>query len=465
MRRYLPTFFLIIGVLLSTVLQPVSGVRASQAQAATYTWQLVRWSDAQPLCLLEVNHEGLPTGVEIYTQCGAERYQEWLNTPPCTAAHTGGDTSACTGVYLRLITVTQVEGDTQDSASVENSPPIYAYALPPPEAWLDIEGCDFGNQGYNCSEAPKLVIHAQDSLPTEQIIKIDGNLNGAPFSCEGARCEVELTPTSEAGALMGFYAISSTGMSSSPYQARLRVIQVNNGWQVNVLSDRWQGDNLSSCAQIWDVFPPLGALPKWLTSPQNAADLASDVPYTYLAGQLITKGVVNAAECARLGLQGDGYANPCGLEKARAEVDTWHDRFDPQIITAANTIGIPAQLMKNLIAQESQFWPGSYYLSPEERGLGQLTPEGADTLLLWDHTTFTELCPNVMHTDTCQKGYPALAEEQQTFVQGAVMQRVDADCAHCFMGIDLGKAALSIEWFQRYGRPTTNFPLITSIQQ
>ncbi|MBL6980537.1 MAG: hypothetical protein ISR58_05035 [Anaerolineales bacterium] len=67
----------------------------SRANSTTvYTWQLVHWSDAQPLCLLEIDHEGLPTGVEIYTQCGAERYQDWLNTPPCTAASTGGDTSA-----------------------------------------------------------------------------------------------------------------------------------------------------------------------------------------------------------------------------------------------------------------------------------------------------------------------------------------------------------------------------------
>ena len=46
------------------------------------------------------------------------------------------------------------------------------------------------------------------------------------------------------------------------------------------------------------------------------------------AGQHITEGVVNAAECSRLGLLGDGYANPCGLEKARTEVDTWQDPGD-----------------------------------------------------------------------------------------------------------------------------------------
>lgn len=64
--------------------------RATMPVAAIYTWQLVRWSDGLPLCLIEVTHDGLPTGAEIYTQCGAERYQSWLNTPPCDAASSGG---------------------------------------------------------------------------------------------------------------------------------------------------------------------------------------------------------------------------------------------------------------------------------------------------------------------------------------------------------------------------------------
>lgn len=445
------TLFLLINYMINLSGESSAGyyVRVTLSPSAKYTWQLVRWSDGQMLCLLEINHEGLPTGAEIYTHCGAERYQDWLNTPPCAAASAGVDTSTCTGVYLRLIIVTQVEGDSQESTSAENTHSAYTYTLPPPEAWLDIEGCHFGDLGYYCHEVPKLVIHSQDSLPTEQIIKIEGNLNAVPFSCDGAHCEVELFPTPEEGVQMGFYSLSSSGMSSAPYQARIRVIKGTETWQVNVLSDRWQGNSLSSCEQIWQVFPPLGSLPAWLASPTDAAALASDVPYEYLAGQLITKGVVNAAECPRLGLQGGGYANQCGLDKARAEVDTWQDRFDPQIIASANKIGIPAQLIKNLIAQESQFWPGSYYLSPEERGLGQLTPEGADTLLLWDQSVYAQACHRVLHPDTCVQGYPALPKEYQTLVQGAVMQSVNADCPHCFMGIDLSKAGLSIEIFAK----------------
>lgn len=421
-----------------------NGIISRATNTPVYTWQLVRWSDGLPLCLLEIDHEGLPTGVEIYSQCGAERYQSWLNTPPCEAASTGGDTTSCNGVYLRLISVTQTEGEVQGS-----SPATGVHAIPPPEAWLNIEGCEFRSLGYYCDQAPILVIQAEDSLPTEQIIKIEGDINAAPFACEGSICQVEVPPTGPDGAIMGFYALSSSGMSSPPYQARIRAVQQEGSWQASVLSDRWQGQSLSSCDLVWGAFPPLESLPTWLSSPQNTVDLASDVPYTYLAGRLISAYAVNAAECARYGLEGNGYANPCGMEKARAEVNAWQDRFDPQIIAAAKTIGIPGQLLKNLFAQESQFWPGSYHLSPDERGLGQLTPEGADTLLLWDQSVFAEVCPQVLHPETCAQGYPVLIEEYQTLVQGAVMQRVDADCAGCFMGIDLSKAGLSVEIFAK----------------
>ena len=343
--------------------------RAARPSAATYTWQLVRWSDGVPLCLIEIHHEGLPTGTEIYTQCGAERYQTWLNTPPCDAASVGGDTTTCIGVYLRLVSVTQTEGAAQEASSAADT--TDPHAISPPEVWLNIEDCEFHAQSYHCSATPSLVIHAEDSLPSEQIIRIEGDLNAVPFSCDGARCEVELPPTDPNGMLMGFYAISSSGMSSPPYQARLRVVQVENGWQVNVLSDRWQGQSLSSCELIWQLFPPSGPLPAWLSSPQDAAALASDVPYTYLAGRLITAHVVDAAGCAGFGIEANGYANSCGMESAHTEVDSWQDRFDPQIVAAAGTVGIPAQLIKNVFAQESQFWPGRYFLSPDERGLGQ----------------------------------------------------------------------------------------------
>ena len=155
MTHKLVQVFLILPILIFSLgeLPRESSLHASQA--AAYTWQLVRWSDGLPLCLLEINHEGLPTGAEIYAQCGAERYQNWLNTPPCIAASAGGDTSTCTGVYLRLISVSQTAGQGQES-----SPASDTHEIPPPEAWLNIQGCEFRDQSYICSQPPILEIQA-----------------------------------------------------------------------------------------------------------------------------------------------------------------------------------------------------------------------------------------------------------------------------------------------------------------
>lgn len=235
----------------------------------------------------------------------------------------------------------------------------------PPKAWLNIEGCEFRLQGFLCSSPPSIVIEADEALPAEQIVSIEGNINDTFFYCDGARCEIELSLTGPEGVNMGFYASSSSGMSSPLYQALLRVVQLADKgvWQVNVLSDRLKEKRLNSCSLIWQTFPSLGALPVWLTTPQDSVDLTSSVPYTYLAGQLIAAYAVNATECVNFGLDSNGYANSCGIEKSQAIVDNWQDRFDPQIVAAARQTGVPAQLIKNIFAQESQFWPGKASLS------------------------------------------------------------------------------------------------------
>ena len=48
-----------------------------------YEWWLIRWSDNFPLCQVFADHEGLPTGNEIYTDCGEDIYNIWAGTPPC----------------------------------------------------------------------------------------------------------------------------------------------------------------------------------------------------------------------------------------------------------------------------------------------------------------------------------------------------------------------------------------------
>lgn len=444
MAANIPFWLLLV---INFFLLPMGGnsLRANPQSSADYTWWLATWADGQMVCELKINHEGTPSGVEVYTQCGEGYYTTWLQTPPCLAAAAGQDTAACTGVYLRFISVEYIEGEGDLVADYSDMP---LYDLPAPQAWLDIQGCEFGTKSYTCLTPPTLIIRAEEFLPTEQIVAIEGKVDATPFQCDGANtCEVELPATVPEGVPMSFYAISSSGRSSQLYLARLRVLEHQQSWQVNVLSDRWQGNSLSSCEQVWGAFPPIDDLPTWLASPQDPSQLASDQPYNYLAGRLITKGVVDGTACARYGLESNGYANTCGLELARSEVNTWQDRFDTQIIAAATKAGIPSQVIKNLIAQESQFWPGSWVYSPEERGLGQLTPEGADTVLLWNPDIFQQVCKRILHPDTCQQGYASISALERNLVRGGLMQRVNADCPHCFMGIDMIIADQSVEIF------------------
>ena len=72
-----------------------------------------------------------------------------------------------------------------------------------------------------------------------------------------------------------------------------------------------------------------------------------------------------------------------------SQVTAWQNQFDEIILNVARDTGVPAHLLKNMFAIESQFWPGAS--NKTDIGLGQLTPEGADTTLMWNPPFFTSL--------------------------------------------------------------------------
>jgi len=110
-------------------------------------------------------------------------------------------------------------------------------------------------------------------------------------------------------------------------------------------------------------------------------------------GRLIAYGLADASICPDGGLLPNGWASACGLETARESVDAWQNRFNAQIIAAAQEFNLPAQLLKNLFAQESQFWPGAVRdLKIQEFGMGHLTEQGADAVLLWNPDFFARAC-------------------------------------------------------------------------
>jgi hypothetical protein len=156
--------------------------------------------------------------------------------------------------------------------------------------------------------------------------------------------------------------------------------------------------------------------------------------------------VVNAQGCPDGGLTPGGTASTCGVEAAKPELENWQNQFNQQIFDASLRTGIPAWLMKNIFSRESQFWPGLYE-NYEEAGLGQLTADGADTVLLWNPEFFAGFCPLVLDKNYCALGFGNLDEDSQALLRAALVNKVNAECADCPVGIDLTKANYSINVF------------------
>jgi len=404
-------------------------------------WWLLRWTDNQVLCSILVDHEGLPTSSEVLKSCGETLLVEWQNTPPCKDIIKGReDTSSCSGLYLVQISVQPKEREI-------------LVDLPTASAWVSLSGCTPAPPENRCEQLPSLLITGEEPLPNEQITAIEGTFAGFPFACEGATCSLPLSVTPEDGILVEFTAISSYGDTSPVYSAQVRVMDSGvslapggSGWFVDVLSTQWRGGRLASCSQTWEAFPPVGGMAGWLGTPDSSTLLASDEAYYYLAGRLIVQELVDASACQTGGLLPNGYADACGLEAARPQVMEWQNQFDERILQVAEEKGVPAQLMKNLFAQESQFWPGVFRV-PYEFGLGQITDHGADALLLWNSTFFDQFCPLVLAQDACDRGYLSLLPEDQAILRGALAVEARSDCPECMAGVDLTNVDFSISLF------------------
>jgi len=403
-----------------------------------YEWWLLSWSDNQIICQVFIDHQGWPTTEEVLTDCGGEIYKLWLATQPCTGLVQGQMfPSNCTGLYLHFV----------GSAPAEKSVVVN---LPSAQVYLSLSGCEPVQPENLCPTIPKLHFIGDEPLPNEQITSIHVKMDGIETTCQGGTCDVQLRPTNLSGTTVEFWADSSFGDSSDIYNALVRVIDsgvsatpTSGGWYIDVISSQWQGNEIATCADVWQAFPPVGGVPDWLSTPEDSAFLASEEPYSYLAGRLIAEGVVDASSCPSGGLLSNGYADNCGLELAMPEVIEWQNQFDDQIMQMAIDTNVSAQLLKNLFAQESQFWPGEFRTA-NEFGLGQITDNGADALLLWNPSFYNEFCPLVLTEDQCSVGYLKLDPENQAILRGALATSADADCEACEYGIDLASVDESI---------------------
>ena len=409
-----------------------------------YDWWLANYADNAVVCDLHVEHIGLPKASEIFSACGESTYKKWESTQPCDAPE-GGIEPACKGMYFQEV------GSHTEQQQIQID-------LPAPAVWLGITGCDFEEGKNRCVGVPSLHLSGEETLPNEQIIRIQGEIDQNPFSCPGNDCTLPLTPTGEQGITLTFWGASSFGDETEKYEALIRVVPwgdfmapegENNdpvAYYVDVISSQWKGDQISSCAAIWQVFPEVQGPPDWLKTPLESSGLNSSLSLHYLAAMLIQNGAVNAIECPSGGLDTPSTANMCGLEKATEALTIWQNQFDDEIHYISVDTGIPGQLIKNIFARESQLWPGIYQ-NVEEAGLGQLTEEGADAALLWNPDFYSQFCPLVISKETCDKGFGNLTEAQQSMLRGALVRKVNASCPDCPTGIDLSQANFSIKVF------------------
>jgi hypothetical protein len=404
-----------------------------------HIWWLNRWSNNEVVCSIPVEHENTPSSLEVLAACGDDFYNEWLATQPC--GNSESNASSCDGLYLFLADIRAGE----KTVTVE---------LPKPTVHISLSGCIPTPPLNECENIPSLILEAQEPLPNEHIIAIHvlDESTDIITDCAGAYCQIPLKSTDLDGNELTFWAESSYGDSSKFYKARVRIVDggvsLDTGkgiWYVDVISTQWKGVNPNSCAETWEAFLPLGGVPHWLQTPEDPSGLASNAPFVFLAARLIENHIVDAHHCINGGLIGNGAANTCGVEAARGVVNDWQDQFDQAIFMASARNRLPAQLVKNLFAQESQFWPG--HVNKIEFGLGQLTELGADAVLLWNIEFFEQFCPLVFHEETCAPGYAHMETEHQEFLRGALAAQSSAKCDNCSYGIDLAHAQSTIDVF------------------
>ncbi len=398
-------------------------------QYTAYLWWLTDWDGNEVVCQLTIDHDGLPTADEIYQSCNQKAYDAWRKTKACQEA-------PCTGYYLHLLRATPAER-------------VVPVTLPAPTIEITVTDCALDPYG-RCLTPPTLIMTGIEPIEGYQVTRIAGTIDGTPFTCTTNPCAFALLPTTTQGAYLEFWAYSSYGDSSNIMNARVRVMEEwrdeTIGWYVDVLSAQWAGNPLPTCALSWQTFPPTGGLPHWLNTPEESIQLQTELPYYYLAGQLIRRGMVNADACPDKGLLANGNASECGLKLSQSKVTEWQNQFDELIFATAQDVRMPAFLLKNMFSRESQFWP-SQFAGERGVGLGQLTEKGADTTLLWNPKFYSTFCPLVLGQQRCALPYSMLATAEKQMLQGALVTRVDATCPTCPLGIDLSEARNSVGIF------------------
>ena len=168
----------------------------------------------------------------------------------------------------------------------------------------------------------------------------------------------------------------------------------------------------------------------WVYVPESADELYTEERYFFLAGQLISNGVVDASDCPSGGLMLNGYANACGMSEAMPTVIIVQNLVNEPILQAYEDVGVPPVLLKQVIGTESQFWPSQQTIV--HYGYGHITNIGMRNAIQWNPDLRAKVCPS----GDCVTNISATNQ---------ILSSLIATCDTCEYGIDLDEAERSVD--------------------
>jgi len=200
----------------------------------------------------------------------------------------------------------------------------------------------------------------------------------------------------------------------------------------NLANHAYQASAQASPTCLNRVNIPLEEM-HWIYVPETASQLNTNENLFYLAGQLISNGIVDPGVCPSGGLTQTGYANACGMDAAKADVIAVQNLMNQPILDQWETVGVPPVLLKMMIRTESQFWPTLHMQT--HYGYGHITNIGMRNALQWNADLRAKTCDDTSPIN-CELSVP-VAEQ--------ILASLVSTCVTCDYGIDLPKAERSID--------------------
>ncbi len=403
-------------------------VKVTDAYGSANYWILKTWKDQEVVCEVYVTHDGAPTDNEIQASCKHSVYKDWLKTPVCSDYFEKGETNNCPGAYL--VYLGKVNKAYQKVTILPQAEVGFALGNCPNRQW--------------CSAWPTLHIYGIEPLPNYAITEVHLRTSLRETVCKsGMDCQFNLPRTTSDGAWIEYWAVSSYGDESPHELLHLRnVYNADNGgeYYLEILSPQVNGD---FAALQWGAFSNLDAPDAVFYGGANsAADLSTRSHLYYLAGMLINTGQVDVQACSSGILLPNGMAAACGEEQAYPATVAWQNQFDEQIFQAADKYDLPPRILKGILAQESQFWPE--FRIQDEYGLGCLTENGIDALLVTDADYFLSVCTALYPQENCSAGYAQLTSDQRASLRGMALRAVGTDQEIDLIGRVLRSEAMQV---------------------